>query len=138
MDLDRPVVIHTREATDDTLAVLRGAGQSRVRGVMHCFSGTADEARRALDLGFYISLSGIVTFPKAGSLRDLAALRPGGSAPRRNRCALPGSGAPSRQAQRARVGDRDPDVVAAARGMAASALAERVTANFDSFIGAAK
>ncbi len=58
VDLDRPVVIHTREATDDTLAVLHEAGAGRVRGVMHCFSGTPDEARRALDLGFFISLAG--------------------------------------------------------------------------------
>lgn len=67
-----PVVIHTREATDDTMAVLREAGGGRVRGVMHCFSGTLAEARQALDIGFYISLSGILTFPKAGELRETA------------------------------------------------------------------
>ena len=50
-------------------------GQGRVRGVMHCFSGTREEARRALDLGFFISLSGILTFPKAGTLRDVARVR---------------------------------------------------------------
>jgi len=70
--LGRPVVVHTRLATDDTMAVLREAGSGRVRGVMHCFSGTLPEARLALDLGFYISLSGILTFPKAGDLRDMA------------------------------------------------------------------
>ena len=70
-----PVVIHTREATDDTIAVLRKAGPARP-GVMHCFSGTLDEARQALDLGFYISLSGIVTFPKAESLREVARFVP--------------------------------------------------------------
>jgi TatD DNase family protein len=70
-----PVAIHTREATDDTLEVLRATG-GRVRGVFHCFSGTIDEARAALDLGFYLSLSGIVTFPKAGSLRDVAVFVP--------------------------------------------------------------
>ena len=64
VERDLPVVIHTREATDDTMAVLREAGGGRVRGVMHCFSGTLDEARQALDLGFYISLSGILTFPE--------------------------------------------------------------------------
>lgn len=69
---DLPVVIHTREATDDTLAVLREVGGGRVRGVMHCFSGTLAEARSALDIGFYISLSGILTFPKAGDLRETA------------------------------------------------------------------
>ena len=76
VELDKPVVIHTREATDDTLAVLRDAGGGRVRAVMHCFSGTVDEARRALEMGFYISLAGILTFPKAGALRDVAAFVP--------------------------------------------------------------
>jgi TatD DNase family protein len=71
-----PVVIHTREASDDTFAVLAEAGQGKVRGVMHCFSGTAAEAARALDLGFHISFSGILTFPRAGALRDLARLVP--------------------------------------------------------------
>lgn len=73
---DLPVVIHTREATDDTVAVLREAGRGQVRGVMHCFSGSAKEARQALDLGFYISLSGILTFPKADALRDVARALP--------------------------------------------------------------
>lgn len=68
---DLPVAIHTREAFPDTLRILRDAGQHRVRGVIHCFTGTADEARQALDLGFYLSIPGIVTFPKAGALRDV-------------------------------------------------------------------
>ena len=76
VELDKPVVIHTREATDDTLAVLRDAGGGAVRAVMHCFSGSIDEARRALEMGFYISLAGILTFPKAGALRDVAAFVP--------------------------------------------------------------
>ena len=71
-----PIVVHTREATDDTLAVLREAGQGRVRGVMHCFSGTVDEARLVLGLGFFISLAGILTFPKAAALRDVARFVP--------------------------------------------------------------
>ncbi len=70
-----PVVIHTREATDDTLDVLRDAGPA-VRGVMHCFTGTIDEARASLDVGFYISISGIATFPKSEALRDVAAFVP--------------------------------------------------------------
>ena len=67
-----PVVIHTREATDDTLAIIKNAGQGRLRGVMHCFSGSVEEASRAIALGFWISLAGIVTFPKAEALRDVA------------------------------------------------------------------
>jgi TatD DNase family protein len=69
-----PVVIHTREAADDTMDVLRATPS--IRGVMHCFTGTRDEARRALDLGFYLSMSGIVTFPRSAELRDVAAFVP--------------------------------------------------------------
>lgn len=76
LELDAPVVIHTREAFDDTIAILRESGAGRVRGVMHCFTGNLDEARRSLDLGFHISLSGILTFPKAGDLRDVAGFVP--------------------------------------------------------------
>jgi len=71
-----PVVIHTREATADTEAVLRDAGAGRVRGVMHCFTGSREEARRALDLGFYVSIAGIVTFPRGETLRDVARFVP--------------------------------------------------------------
>ncbi len=71
-----PVVIHTREADDDTVAIVREEGGGQVRGVFHCFSGTAALAAQALDLGFLLSFSGIVTFPKAGALRDLAASVP--------------------------------------------------------------
>ena len=70
-----PVIIHTREATDDTLDVLRETGAG-AGGVMHCFTGTVDEARRALDLGMFISLAGIVTFPKADALREVARFVP--------------------------------------------------------------
>lgn len=73
--LDRPVVIHTREATADTLSVLREAGAG-IRGVMHCFTGTIEEAREALDLGFHVSLAGIVTFPRAEGLREVARFVP--------------------------------------------------------------
>jgi TatD DNase family protein len=73
--LSLPVVIHTREATEDTFAMLRAAGPD-VRGVFHCFTGDEPMARAALDLGFYISLAGIVTFPKAETLRDVGRLVP--------------------------------------------------------------
>lgn len=66
----RPVVIHTREADADTLAILRDEGGGELRGVLHCFTGTPALARAGLDLGFYISLAGIITFPKAAELRD--------------------------------------------------------------------
>jgi TatD DNase family protein len=72
---DKPVVIHARESIDDTVAVLAQGGPG-VRGVMHCFTGTVEEARRSLDLGFYISLSGILTFPRSAALREVAAFVP--------------------------------------------------------------
>ncbi len=75
LELALPVVIHTREATDDTFAILREAGPV-LRGVFHCFTGDAAMARAALDLGFYVSLAGIVTFPRAEALREVAKLVP--------------------------------------------------------------
>jgi TatD DNase family protein len=71
-----PVVIHTREADADTLSVLREPDAGELTGVFHCFSGTAALARAALDLGFYLSFSGIVTFNRADELRQIARLTP--------------------------------------------------------------
>lgn len=71
-----PVVIHTREAEEDTLAILREEGGGQLSGVFHCFTGDAAAARRALDLGLHISFSGIVTFPKAASIREAAKIVP--------------------------------------------------------------
>jgi len=59
---DRPVIVHTREAEDDTRALVEEFGRIGARGVMHCFTGTAALARAALDAGWFISFSGIVTF----------------------------------------------------------------------------
>jgi TatD DNase family protein len=73
---DLPIVIHTREATDDTFAILREAGSGRARGVFHCFTGDTPMARIALDAGFHISFAGIVTFPRAEELRAVALLVP--------------------------------------------------------------
>jgi len=70
-ELQLPVIIHTREAEADTIEALQSAGHS-LRGVLHCFTGTRELATAALDLGFYISLAGIVTFPKALELREIA------------------------------------------------------------------
>jgi TatD DNase family protein len=69
-ELGLPVVIHTREADEDTVAILGEEGGGALRGVLHCFTGTPALARAGLELGFYVSLAGIVTFPKAGELRD--------------------------------------------------------------------
>jgi TatD DNase family protein len=69
-ELRMPVVIHTREADEDTIRILREEGGGEVRGVLHCFTGTAALAEAGLDLGLSISVAGIVTFPKAASLRE--------------------------------------------------------------------
>ena len=63
---DRPVVVHTRDADDDTAAMVREAGAEGIRGVLHCFTSGAALARTALDAGWYISFSGIVTFRNWG------------------------------------------------------------------------
>ncbi len=71
-----PLVIHTRSASRDTIDVLTAEGERRVGGVFHCFTETLDVARAALDLGFYISFSGILTFKNARDLRDVATFVP--------------------------------------------------------------
>ncbi len=71
-----PLVIHTRSASDDTLAVLRETGGGRATGVFHCFTESEAVAREALDLGFYISFSGILTFKTAAALREVARFVP--------------------------------------------------------------
>ena len=68
-----PLVVHTRDAEDDTADILgRAVKEGGVTGVLHCFTGSADLARKALDIGFYISLSGIVTFKNAKDLQETA------------------------------------------------------------------
>jgi TatD DNase family protein len=69
-----PLVIHDREAHESVLELLRSGGAHR--GVMHCFSGDWELAKQCLDLGFYISIAGPVTYPKNGVLRDVAARVP--------------------------------------------------------------
>ncbi|MDO8906081.1 TatD family hydrolase [Hydrogenophaga sp.] len=86
-EVNLPLVIHTRSASDDTLDILRdnggfqsggGAeiGQARSRGVFHCFTETAEVARAALDMDFYISFSGIITFRNAADLREVVRFVP--------------------------------------------------------------
>jgi TatD DNase family protein len=68
-----PLVVHTRDAEEDTAEILeRAVKEKGVRGVLHCFTGSAELARKGLDLGFYVSLSGIVTFKNAQDLQDTA------------------------------------------------------------------
>lgn len=76
----KPLIIHTRSASDDTIAILKEEGEDgsagAAGGVFHCFTETADVARAALDLGFHISFSGILTFKSAADLREVARFVP--------------------------------------------------------------
>ena len=71
-ELSLPVIIHTREAQDDTIRILKEEQASEIGGVFHCFSGDAWLAKDALEMGFYLSFSGILTFQNATMLREIA------------------------------------------------------------------
>jgi TatD DNase family protein len=131
LERDLPVVIHTREAEDDTLRILMEEGRGRLRGVFHCFTGDAAAARRALATGFYLSIPGVVTFPKGEALRQAAAGLPGDRllvetdspylAP------VPFRGKRNEPAYVAKVVEQ----VAAMRGVSAASLGEATDRNFD-------
>ena len=125
-----PLIVHTRDAEADTLALLREPGEGELRGVIHCFTASQDFADQALGLGFYISLSGIVTFKNARDLQATAATIPAdrllvetdapflAPVPMRGKTCEPGF-----VAHTARF-------VAQLRGEGAEALAATTTANF--------
>jgi TatD DNase family protein len=70
--VNKPVIIHTREAADDTISIMQEESIADVGGVMHCFTETWEMAEKALNMGFYISISGIVTFKNAKQIQDVA------------------------------------------------------------------
>jgi TatD DNase family protein len=129
-ELQQPVVIHTREADADTMAILEEEGQGEVRGVLHCFTGTPALRDAGLELGFYVSLAGILTFPRAGDLRDTVRAVPLDRlltetdspflAP------VPHRGKRNEPAHVARV----VEALAELHGIAASEMAARTSANF--------
>jgi TatD DNase family protein len=135
VSLGRPVVIHTREAAADTEAILREAGQGRVRGVMHCFSGTEDDLRWALDLGFLISFAGILTFNRSEPLREVARRVPADhllvetDAP--YLAPVPHRGRRNEPAWVTETARR----LAAIHGLSVEALDEQLTRNFASLVG---
>ena len=128
---DLPIVIHTREAEDDTLRILQEEGQGRLRGVFHCFTGDSAAAARALATGFLVSIPGVATFPKAETLRQAAAAVPADRllvetdspylAP------IPYRGKRNEPAYVARVVDQ----IAAVRGTTAEAFGAETDRNFD-------
>ena len=126
-----PLVVHTRDAEDDTAEMLeRAVNAGGVRGVLHCFTGTWGLAKKALDLGFYVSLSGIVTFKNAQDLQDTARRIPDdrllvetdspflAPVPHRGRTCEPAFVADTAR------------FVAGLRGVAVETLAEQTTGNF--------
>jgi TatD DNase family protein len=135
LERDLPVVIHTREAEDDTLQIIGEEGQGRLRGVFHCFTGDADAAGRALATGFMISIPGVATFPKAESLRQALTGAPADRllvetdspylAP------VPHRGKRNEPAYVAKV----VELIAAARGTNAAAIGEQTDRNFDALFG---
>ena len=71
IDTGLPLVVHERDASSETVEILRHEGAGRIEGVIHCFTGNYEAARAYLDLGFYLSLSGIITFKNADALREV-------------------------------------------------------------------
>lgn len=128
---DLPIVIHTREAEDDTLRILHEEGEGRLRGVFHCFTGDTSAAERALATGFMLSIPGVATFPKAETLRQAAAVTPADRllvetdspylAP------IPYRGKRNEPAYVAKVVDQ----LAAVRGVSADVIGEQTDRNFD-------
>ncbi len=133
--LGKPVVVHTREAPAQTLRILREEGADQVGGIIHCFSEDRAFARGALDLGFHLSFSGIVTFRNAGAVQDVAAWAPEDRilvetdspylAP------VPHRGQPNEPAFVAHVAAQ----VAALRGVAPGRLGEITTRNLEALCG---
>lgn len=62
MDMDLPIVLHTRSADEETIAVVKDYVKDGLRGIFHCFGGTADQAKRIIDMGFYLGIGGVITF----------------------------------------------------------------------------
>jgi TatD DNase family protein len=136
-DLGLPVIIHTREATPDTFRVLRDEGAGRLRGVFHCFTGDAAMAAEAVALGFHVSFAGIVTFPRAASLREAVGAVPADrllaetDAP--YLAPVPWRGKRNEPAYVTRVYD----ALAAVRGESPAQVRAKVTANFLALFGPA-
>jgi TatD DNase family protein len=133
--LRKPLMIHTRSAPEATLRLLEEEGAEVVRGIIHCFSEDRAFAARALDLGFYLSFSGIATFKKAEAVREVAAWAPGDRI-------LVETDAPFLAPVPYRGKPNEPgfvrytaEAVAELRGIPASKLAEATTCNLEALCG---
>jgi len=136
--LNKPLIIHSRAAREDTLAILKEENAAVVSGVMHCFTEDWATAKAALDLGFYISFSGIITFKNAKELQDIAQKVP------LDRLLIetdspylapePYRGKPNEPAYVRKVAE----FIAELRGIALTELADQTTANFFNLFKGAK
>lgn len=131
----KPLVVHTRNASDDTLAILRDERADEAGGVFHCFTETMAVARAALDLGFYVSFSGILTFRNAQDLREVARFVP------MDRLLIE-TDSPYLAPMPHRGKVNDPSLVpfvaaqvAALKGLALAAVADQTKANFERLFG---
>jgi TatD DNase family protein len=131
----KPLIIHTRDARVDTLGILQEEHASEAGGVMHCFAEDWDVASKALDLGFYISFSGIVTFRNAGDLREVAKKVPADRLLVETDCPylapVPYRGKPNQPAWVRFVAEQ----IAELRGESLEELASTTTANFNTLFG---
>jgi TatD DNase family protein len=131
----KPVVIHCRDAHEDTLAILAEERVAEVRGIMHCFSGDVAIARRCLDLGLLISLAGPVTYPNARALPEVARFVPGDRLVVETDCPfLPPQGYRGKRNEPAYL-SITATRVAELRGETLDALAARTTANACALFG---
>lgn len=126
----KPLIIHTREAREDTIRILQEEGAAEIGGVMHCFTETWEMAEAAMEMGFYVSMSGIVTFKNAESLRDVARRLPADRLLIETDCPylapMPHRGKQNEPAYVAHVAER----VAQERGVTVEELAQQTTDNF--------
>jgi len=130
IELGKPLIIHTRSAREDTLRILEEEAAHRARGIMHCFAEDWETASRAMDLGFVISFSGIITFRNAEDLREVARRVPEEAmlvetdspwlAP------VPHRGKPNHPAWVRHVAEK----LAEVRGVSLDTIAEQTTRNF--------
>ncbi len=129
-----PVIIHTRDAWEDTLNVLRSHWADRGGAcIFHCFTGTAKQARVCLDMGFYLSFGGVVSFPKAADIREAARITPADRLLLETDCPylapVPYRGKRNEPAFLLKAAE----VIAEVRGITLEELATQTTANFQSF-----
>lgn len=135
LECGKPLMVHTREAGEETLRILEEEGADQVRGIIHCFSEDMAFARRAVDLGFLLSFSGILTFKTAEALRQVAAWAPEDRLLVETDCPylapVPYRGKPNEPAYVTFVAER----LAEVRGMSLPDLARLTTSNLEALCG---